>query len=198
MKYLKIVERYEKCFAKHGDSHLGVEWKSKEAADIRYEIMLGLIKEPGSVLDFGCGTAGLKDYIGNRSIDYTGLDISDIYLNCCKAKYPDTRFLKCDVLKEQFDDQFDYVLMNGIFTAKDVLSYEEMYEYFTKLVSKLFINNTRKGLVFNVMSKHVDYEKDYLFHLPIGIATDFIATLSRNFVLRHDYGLYEYSIYLYK
>lgn len=36
------------------------------------------------------------------------------------------------------------------------------------------------------------------FHLPIERATDFIAsTLSRRFVVRQDYGLYEYTIYVY-
>ena len=198
MNYNKIVERYEKCFALYGDTHLGVEWKTKESANKRYDIMLQLMQNKGSLLDFGCGTAALLDYAQKFSFDYTGLDISDKYTQFCIKKYPKTRFIKIDVLNESFTEVFDYIIMNGIFTCKDVLEFNEMVKYFESLTTKLFNDNTKIGLAFNVMSQYVDYEKEYLFHLPIHMATNFITKLTKNFVIRHDYGLYEYTVYLYK
>lgn len=198
MDYNKIVERYEKCFDLYGDTHLGVEWKTKESANKRYDIMLQLMRSQGSLLDFGCGTAALLDYAKEFSFDYTGLDISEKYTQFCIKKYPKTRFIKIDVLKEPFTEVFDYIIMNGIFTCKDVIEFKEMLEYFKILTTKLFNDNTKIGLAFNVMSQYVDYEKEHLFHLPISMATSFITKLSNNFVIRHDYGLYEYTVYLYK
>ncbi len=49
------------------------------------------------------------------------------------------------------------------------------------------------------MSKQVDWERDDLFHLPLDQMADFVCgNLSRNFVIRNDYGLYEYTTYVYR
>jgi cyclopropane fatty-acyl-phospholipid synthase-like methyltransferase len=198
MNYKKIVKRYEKCFETHGDSHLGVEWKTKESAEKRYEVMAQLIKDKGRILDFGCGTAAFLKYCERMCCEYTGLDISEKYISFCKEKYKENRFINIDVLKDSFTEIFDYVIMNGIFTCKDVLTYDEMQDYFLSLTRQVFNNNTNKGLAFNVMSPYVDYEKEYLFHVPLNNMAKFVTTLTKNFVIRHDYGLYEYTVYLYK
>src|SRR6266436_5431300 len=66
-KYIEIVEHYESCLAKHGDSHLGVDWPKAEDAETRYRVMLELIptRRPSIVklLDFGCGTSHLYEHI---------------------------------------------------------------------------------------------------------------------------------------
>ena len=57
----------------------------------------------------------------------------------------------------------------------------------------------RKGLAFNVMSKHVDWERDDLFHVPMDRVAALMHRLAgRNVTLRADYGLYEYTCYGYK
>ena len=49
------------------------------------------------------------------------------------------------------------------------------------------------------MSKHVDWERDDLFHLPFDdLARWLVASVSRNIVIRADYGLYEYTVYVYR
>ena len=65
MKHLIIAEHYNKCFQKYGDSHMGVDWPNKEEALKIYDIMLDLIyvDKEVSILDFGCGSAVLKEYI---------------------------------------------------------------------------------------------------------------------------------------
>jgi hypothetical protein len=50
------------------------------------------------------------------------------------------------------------------------------------------------GLAFNAMSKHVDWERDDLFHWPLDDIMAFCKTdLSRHVRLRLDYGLWEVS-----
>ena len=93
---------------------------------------------------------------------------------------------------------FDYIVMNGLFTAKCDLSFEAMLEYFQRLVRRVFAK-ARKGIAFNVMSKQVDWEREDLFHLPFDMLASFLAReVSRHFVIRHDYGLYEYTTYVYR
>ena len=49
------------------------------------------------------------------------------------------------------------------------------------------------------MFKLVDWERDDLFHVSIDELGWFLKNnLSRNFVIRNDYKLYEYTTYVYK
>jgi SAM-dependent methyltransferase len=203
-RYYKIVEHYEECLSKFGDSHLGVDWPKKEDALLRYKIMLEIIpeKEKCSLLDFGCGTAHLYDFISKNlyeNISYTGLDISNKFIGKCQLKHPDVPFLCIDLLESpHLLEKFDYIILNGIFTEKRDLSFDEMYEYFKKLIRTIF-SKTNRGIAFNVMTKHVDWEREDLFHLPFDLLATFLKReITRNFIIRNDYGLYEYTVYLFK
>ena len=204
-KYMKIVEHYENCLEKFGDNHLGVDWPDQIDADIRYKVMLGIMNDenqPVSLLDFGCGAGHLLEFIKSKKISnikYTGLDISSRYISLCKEKFPDTKFICLDILEDSDKvPKFDYIVMNGVFTEKRELSFDEMLSYFKRIVEILF-KKANIGLAFNMMSKHVDWERDDLFHLPLDLLAEFLTKqVSRHFVIRNDYGLYEYTVYLFK
>jgi len=204
--YTKIVEHYEQCFEKHGSNHHGVDWPNQHDLHKRFQVMTDVIlpRGPCSLLDFGCGVGLLLDWIYDRDliyIDYSGCDMSEKFINCCKQKHKDDpeEFFQIDVLKtpEQLNS-YDYIVMNGVFTMKLELSQQEMWDYFTRLISVLF-NKANKGMAFNLMSKQVDWERDDLFHVSLDQLASFLTkNLCRHFVIRNDYGLYEYTVYLYK
>lgn len=205
-KYLEIVAHYESCLDKHGDTHLGVDWPKPEDVGKRYRVMMDLIKHdtPGriSLLDFGCGASHLYEYMQRMHIentDYSGLDISTRFIELCRQKFPGIKYYCIDILDEGAHiPNFDYIVMNGVFTEKRGLSFDEMLEYFKKVIHKVF-EKANRGIAFNVMSKQVDWERDDLFHLPFDTLASFLrGNISRNFVIRHDYGLYEYTTYVYK
>lgn len=201
-----IVAACEAYLDLHGDSYLGVGWtKSQAEVDRRYEVMLGLVREADaevSLLDFGCGLAHLHEYIGRTDrpgLRYAGLDVSEKFLAASRAKFPETPFYDVDVLEHPHDlPGFHYVVLNGVFTLKANNSYEDMWAYFTALVQAVFAKAER-GIAFNVMSKQVDWEREDLFHVPFdALATFLTSQVSRHFVIRHDYGLYEYTVYVYR
>ncbi len=203
--YDGIVKHYETCFNAHGDSHQGVDWPNREDAEIRYRVMLDLITsatQPVSLLDFGCGLSHLWDFIqqqGLHHITYSGLDLSKKFVSACRKKYPELTYYCADLLQEEADiPMFDYVIANGLFTEKCDLSYDRMLEYVMELLPIVF-SRADKGLAFNVMSTYVDWQRDDLFHVPVEVVTDFVVKkLSRHFVVRNDYGLYEYTVYVYR
>lgn len=205
MTYQSIVSHYEACLERHGDTHLGVDWPRKEDVTKRYRIMLELIRENDakvSLLDFGCGAAHLYDYMIDKemkNISYCGLDMSEKFINLCKKKYPNTPFYCVDILANNpVVPDVDYIVMNGVFTEKQSMSYEEMFSYFQSMLKKVF-SYAKKGVAFNVMSKQVDWERNDLFHLPLDEMATFVTQhLGRHFVVRNDYGLYEYTVYLYR
>lgn len=206
-KYLDIVSHYESCLAQHGDTHLGVDWPKKVDVNKRHRVMLEVVKPElrhGTVrlLDFGCGAAHLFEYIREHAIsniEYSGLDLSDRFIQLCRNKFPSNDFYCLDLLEQNETlPIFDYIVMNGVFTEKRSLTFEEMFTYFKQLIKRVFAH-AEIAIAFNVMSKHVDWERKDLFHLPFDDLAAFLRQeLTSNFTIRNDYGLYEYITYVYR
>jgi SAM-dependent methyltransferase len=203
---MEIVEHYESCLARHGDSHLGVDWPKAADAETRYRVMLELVaaRRPSTVklLDFGCGASHLYEHIlssGFTGIEYLGLDLSPKFVELSRKKFPNNHYICADILEEpDAVPTSDYIVMNGVFTEKRGLAFDEMLAYFERTLTAVFAK-AQRGIAFNVMSKHVDWEREDLFHLPFDtMARILIPALTRNFVIRNDYGLYEYTTYVYR
>lgn len=210
MRYLDISKYVEGYYKDHGDNCQGVGWPNEEDLQTRYRCMMELIrfdthhvpKERPSVLDFGCGLGHMYDHVLENKINvaYSGLDISEVFYNKCREKYPDVTFYKADLLAEEENAvlKHDYIIMNGVLTQKINLSYDEMLAYFKKLIKTVY-QYCNCGMAFNVMSKDVDWERDDLFHLPLSTLSAFLTKeVTRDFIVRYDYGLYEYTVYVYK
>lgn len=206
--YHKIIKHYEACLKKYGDTPQGVDWPNAKDANIRYQVMLEVMnfnqsnKEQISLLDFGCGSSHLLDYINGMGINhiiYSGLDLSEEFIKLSKQKYPNISYYLGDILDIDYTlPSFDYIVMNGVFTERLSLDFEEMWEYFTTVIKKLAAS-CEQGMAFNLMSSHVDWERSDLFHVPLDRLAEFlIKEFSRKFIIRNDYGLYEYTVYLYK
>jgi SAM-dependent methyltransferase len=204
--YLSLVRHYESCLEQHGDTHRGVDWPNEADAQTRYRVMLEVIKAKStakvSLLDFGCGASHLYEYILRYRLDhieYSGLDLSPAFINLSQRKFPSISYYNLDILDESASlPDFDYIVMNGVFTEKLELTFEEMLTYFKDVVTRVF-NKAKIAIAFNVMSPHVDWERLDLFHLPLDLLAAFLVKgLSRDFVIRNDYGLYEYTTYIYR
>ena len=206
--YLRIVAHYERCLDRFGDSHLGVDWPRLEDCDKRYQVMLDVVPDDlqceVTMLDFGCGASHLYEYMLRRGIChvvYSGLDISHKFIALSKDKFPDLTYYCLDVLNEADYEglpEFDYIVLNGVFTEKCDLSYDEMLRYFKRVLKRVFLK-ARRGIAFNVVSSHVDWEREDIFHLPLDTLAAFLTKeLTRDFIIRNDYGLYEYTTYVHK
>jgi SAM-dependent methyltransferase len=204
--YHEITTCTESYFDREGDSPLGMGWPNTADAITRYQVMLDVIRErhdqPVRLLDFGCGLGHLYEYIQAHNlthIHYQGIDLSERFIAECQRKHPAASFQCLDILKdpEQLPD-FDYAVINGVFTSKCSMSFQQMFQFVQQVISVLY-DRAAQGIAFNAMSKHVDWERDDLFHLPLDdIAAFACRRLSRNFVIRNDYGLYEFTTYVYK
>jgi len=202
--YGALASHYEACFARHGDTPKGVDWPNAEDARTRYRVMAEVVREqaPADIVDLGCGLGHFLDFLresGRTEIGYRGLDISPLFIDTCRRKYPGIDFDCADVLAdESLMPAADYVVMNGVFTERCGIAYDTMFGVMTGILTVAF-RHARKGIAFNMMSKHVDWERDDLFHVPYDdIARFVIRNLSRHHVVRADYGLYEYTVYVYK
>lgn len=198
-----LALHYETCFARHGDTARGVDWPDAASARTRYRVMAEVMREPGAeLLDFGCGAGHLLEYLrasGRHDVRYRGLDLSPVFVAHCRAKFPGVTFDCTDALAAAADlPEADYIVLNGVFTERLTAPASAMFAAMQQLLERVFAR-ARAGIAFNVMSKQVDWERDDLFHLPYDDLARFVVQrLSRHHVIRADYGLYEYTVYVYK
>ncbi len=205
--YHSLVRMVEGLYAEHGDNHRGLGYPKVEGFDVRYRVYLDLLRaaagEKCTLLDVGCGTARLLDLIKateRREITYRGVDLSSTLIEAARGKHPEADFVCGDPfdLPEIWASRPDYIVFGGIFTCRLQMTVDEMTDYMIRLL-RLAFTHCQRGLAFNVMSHHVDWQRDDLFHVPFDrMAEILLQNFGRHFVFRADYGLYEYTVYLYR
>jgi len=189
----------------HGDCPQGMGWRDSRSNRIRFSVMLEMLtfarSSSCSILDFGCGLGHFYEYlqeIGRDDITYFGLDLSENFIDIAKEKYPKVDFFCTDIFSSpKLPMTFDFIIANGVFTQKRGMSDSRMDEFFVEATRILF-NNARRGVAVNVMSPIVDWRRDGNFHLSLSRVEEIASTLSNRFLIRHDYGLHEYTLYLIK
>lgn len=199
--YRVLVDHYEACLAEHGDTHRGVDWPDADDARVRYDVMLDMLDpalEAPTLLDLGCGAGHLLEHIRSlgrgSSVRYQGLDLSERFVHLCQQKFPGVPFTCQDILgAPEPSPAADYVIMNGVFTERRSMGFDEMWSFTQRMLLAAW-RRTGHAMAFNVMSSHVDWERDDLFHLPVDTLLSFLThRVSRHVVIRCDYGLYEYT-----
>jgi SAM-dependent methyltransferase len=196
---------YAAGLAAHGPTARGLLWPNAADMAIRYETLLRSASpephgsRPLRLLDLGCGAGLLLDYLAENNLlaalDYTGIDIRGEAVDYCRGRWPEFRFEIRDVRDQPFPAaEFDHCLICGVFTGKFDMSYAAMEAMAHETLSAVWPSVT-EGLSFNTMSRHVDWERDDLFHWPLDDIMAFAKTnLSRHVAFHLDYGLWEVAV----
>lgn len=199
-----LRDHYSQKFALHGASSEGVDWGSNEAnVLLRYQKMLEVLRNSDprpTLLDVGCGYGGLLGYANDRKIDlqYTGIDIAQNMIEWARANQPAGKFMHGDFMDHDFESQFDYVVCNGILTQKLDTMALAMDQFAAQLIRKLFSLCT-VGIAFNVMTTKVNYFSNNLYYRnPAELLSWCLSEISPHIKLDHSYGLYEYTLQIYR
>lgn len=207
--YVAVAKQIEDLFKQHGDTHQGLGYPKGDGYRRRQQIFLDVMRfGPGKperprLLEIGCATGILLDHhqsAGLDPIDYKGVDLSETMVRTARVKHPNAEFHVADPFDhaEVWLPKPDYVIMGSIFTWRPGVSECDMWDYMLRLVGLAF-EHCSVGVAFNVMSKHVDWEREDLFHVPFDdLAAMLRKHVGRNFLFRSDYGLYEYTTYVYR
>lgn len=165
--------------------------------------MLDIVPPSGdySVLDVGCGLAHTLEYLlktGRRGISYTGIDLNEHFIDLCQSKHPNVPFFVANLLDDERSIKVhDFAFLSGLFTSRFDISHDDYWQFCKNMLLRA-ASVSQHGFVFNATTKYVEWERDDLFHLEIGPLLDFVnAEISRHFKLCHDYGEYEYTVYVY-
>jgi trans-aconitate methyltransferase len=171
----------------------------------RCEAIFRMIDSDGefTLLDVGCGPGlglgFLEERYGQLAGRYCGVDVSDALLSEARKLWPRHQFLNRDIIADPLPQlAYDFTAINGVLTCKYTLSHEAM-ESFAMALLEMAWKSTRVAMSFNVMSPHVDWMRDDLFHWPLDRAMAFcVSKMSRNVNIIADYGLYEYTLQVFR
>lgn len=137
---------YKNSYLKYGITPKGLHWSSKTTQDIRFEVLIGFIKDElkeSMIVDAGCGFGDLYAYLLDKGIEhkgYIGIDCEYFMVDISQKRFKKNIFLCQNVLDGNLP-KADYYLCSG---AMNILSLDEIL---------LFIRNCfeacTKGFVFN-------------------------------------------------
>jgi len=199
-----IIRHYEACLETHGATPAGVDWPNADDLAMRFAIMLDLLTEAGEqpeLLDLGCGPGFILDYLavtgGLGRIRYHGIDLSETMIETARARWPNYEFTCRNIVTDPLPDRsVDVVIMNGLLTERVSLAADDMRELAESIVAAAF-RVARFGIAFNVMSAHVDWQRDDLFHWNFDAVAAFLKReVSPHYTFRSDYGLHEYTCFV--
>ncbi|MEL7199132.1 MAG: class I SAM-dependent methyltransferase [Pseudomonadota bacterium] len=199
-----LAKHYGDLVKQHGDGAESAQYADRETQERRMEILceIGVTKD-SKVLDFGCGTGQmlslLKRTIGFEG-EYVGYDISPEAVEFATSAHPDGRFEVRNILENPPDEEFDFVLVSGVYN--NAMSDNRG---FFEAASKQLMQHVRKGYAFNMLSRFVDYFDDGLYYEdPLSAFKFCKEELSPLVSLRHDYAVrtgsipFEFTLYVYK
>ena len=207
--WLPLQRHYEACLERSGASPAGVDWPDPADLVTRFETQLAVLPaapaggEPPELLDLGCGPGLLLDYLAatNRleTVRYRGIDLSPAMIAAAQARWPDACFEARDILQHPLTPQsVDAVVMNGVLTERRSIPRPHMVGLAQALVRAAFAA-ARHGVAFNAMSRHVDWERDDLFHWGFDEVAAFLTRdVTRHLSFRADYGLHEFTAFAWR
>jgi hypothetical protein len=198
------LEYFSSLYAQFSNSHKAVGSESLEHKKLRYsKILEPILKEKGgkfSLHDVGMGLGHLYEYIlesGYEShISYSGSDIYADYIKDFSIRYPEISCQERDLAITPGEDLHDWLILSGVFHQIRENS-EIVWESFMHKMLVNCFSMCKKGLVLNLVSPYVDYVIPGIYHANIEKILDFInSSLSRFFIIQHDYVLYEYTVHI--
>lgn len=166
-KIQKIKTYYENNIAKDLPEYGILGWESEEAQQLRFDVLLDNTELEGKrLLDVGCGTGNLLEYINSKGINvkYTGVDILDEMVIKAKSKQLDADFRYVDIFKENVfkPASFDVVYTSGIFN----LNLGNNKEFLANAL-ELFFSLSCGTVVFNLLHyASPDREDKYFYFHP--------------------------------
>jgi len=191
-----LVRLYEDRFREMGEDIRTLGWKNREEQNLRFKILCDVGDLRGaSVCDVGCGFGDLLDYLRSTvgKVQYTGIDIAPSLLERAREKHPDVRFHCLNLADEAFDEEHDYFLLSGALSYKvaDNMALTE------RMLRRMF-QLCRKGVAVNFLSAYVNYKHERNYHYAPEEMMRLAKRLTTWVRLRHDYPLWEFTLYLFK
>lgn len=192
------VAHFRERLERYGED-VRVLWNSAASQRERFEVLVGVANLRGkSVLDVGCGFGDLVPYLRERGIvvaRYRGIDVVPEMVAIARRRYPDMDFACADLNNEAAEEPpCDVVLGSGLF----FLPHPDWHRYMTASVERMYAH-CREAVAVNFLSVHSPRpDEQSIYAEPAEVLRGLQAAITPRVVLRHDYRLNDFTVYLYR
>lgn len=195
----KQIEKYNAAAEKYGVSSKSVLWDDPQTQYLRfYEIAkhLDLNSTGKMLLDVGCGNGELYkflNFLGFRG-NYVGYDINEMLLTQARNRFPNIAVQCVDIMSEDIQNCFDYVVLSGLFNVNAGQTSDWVYAFLKKMYAL-----SGEVMVFNMISTHVTYRDEAMFYMnPSEMLCFCIENLSKRTTLAHHNLPYNYTVAVFR
>lgn len=204
MKNFKLInkrqiEKYNAAAKENGISSKAVLWGDPQTQYLRfYEIAkhLDLNCRKKTLLDLGCGNGEFYkflNFLGFRG-SYVGYDINEMLLVQARNRFENIDVQNRDIMIEDVDPHFDYVVLSGLFNVNVGQTSDWIYAFLKKMYAL-----SSELMVFNMISTYVTYRDGGMFYMNPAEALSFcIENLSRRTTLTHHNLPYNYTVAVFR
>jgi SAM-dependent methyltransferase len=191
-----IIDNYKNLFLKYGSGPEVGQW-SPEGQRFRFEKLIQIADLKGrNVLDLGCGIGDLYPFLIEKfnKINFTGIDIVPEVITSAIQRYPEARFFCRNILQDDFDETFDYVLISGMFNNAIPDSGSLLKEIITWAY-----HHCSLGIGFNFISTYVNFtDPEMAYHDPIDVLDFCLKNLTRKVTMYHHYNRADVVVFAYR
>lgn len=195
-----VAGHYRASLTRHGESAMGVGWRTEESQRLRFDKLLTAVDEPPDgppieVNDLGCGYGALFEYLERGPWPlgaYVGYDISEDMLEAARARVPSDRGRL--VAGDRLTADADYSFASGIFNVR--LDEEDgPWAAYVQSTVRDLAEHSRKAFAFNLLSTYSDYQDPTLFYGdPLWWFDWCKREVTPRVALLHDYPLFEWTL----
>jgi len=190
-----------------GATPRGADWKNQEAQEKRFEQILKIIdgsSGPFTISDLGCGYGALFGFINkkcHRRFDYHGYDLLREMVELGKKLYGRKKNFHIQRIQNfAAMKQTDYTVASGIFNFRNGFSNKFWKKYILTVLDQMN-RASLKGFSFNILSIYSDraFRRNDLYYADPKFFFDYCKRkFSPHVTLVHSYGMYEFTILLFK
>lgn len=172
-------------------------WRSRRNQELRFQILAGIGDlQNQSLLDLGCGLGCFYGYLKGKGWrgEYTGIDILDFMVRQARARFPEARFEKRDILRNPPQEKWDYVFVNGVFNHK----VKDNWGWIQGMVERSMAC-ARKGVAFTLLKRENAWmDKDLFYANPRELERKVRLWSGEKYKIVAGYLPEDMAVYLYK
>lgn len=196
-QYSKVLDYYRRLLEDSQVDFERVGWGSLESQEKRFLILSEIgIQSGHSVLDVGCGAGNLYEWFLKHKIDvsYLGLDINENMIRELNRTKKTIKFECRDILSLECErERYDFVVMSGAIT----IPVNNQDQFVIKILNRMF-SLSKIGVAVNFMSTSADVIKPEMYYANPANICALITSITRKYVLRHDYMTHDFTVYMYR
>jgi SAM-dependent methyltransferase len=191
---------YRPLMLEHGGGPLAVGWNSPQAQQARFESLARVLhsaREPFEVLDYGCGTGDLLEWLRDRGFacSYTGFDVSETMLQVARVAHRSAERARFTSATNDLA-RSDFVIASGMLNLRFDIPDDEWHAYAVEVVDELG-RLARHGFAFNMLTSHSDRDRmrpDLHYADPAWWLDHCLRRFSTRVALLHDYEVWDFTV----